>query len=91
MITVTTHDTGARAFAPRRRTRPGLAAPLALLVARIRSRCARNRAYRDLLSLDDHLLDDVGLTYGQVAAASAAGRDPLSLVKRNLLKAAGPR
>jgi uncharacterized protein YjiS (DUF1127 family)/GNAT superfamily N-acetyltransferase len=49
--------------------RPGL---LARLVDGFRDRRLRARTYRELLALDDRLLQDIGLTYGDIVAAMAA-------------------
>jgi uncharacterized protein YjiS (DUF1127 family) len=51
--------------------RPGLFARFA---ERFRERRARARAYHALLALDDHLLDDIGLTHYDVAAAPRGGQ-----------------
>lgn len=87
MTAMTTH--GPPTSAPAAPCRPSTAGRriadavgrLSTLVRRVRTRAMRNRAYRDLLALDDHLLDDLGLTYAQVAEGRAEGLDPDGLLR----------
>ena len=61
-------------FVPQTRiVRSGWATRVYQFAARVRRQLERHRTRRQLLDLDDHLLDDIGLTREQ---AEEAGRRP---------------